>query len=326
MSNLENFVNRVGTAEPSPRLAGHKPLEQPTYASEPAGTGSCWARYGDVHAAAPTTVAALAPGVYSCLCTDRYGPSLGRRPITTDGLVALPDPTSARLLAEFATFWTRGDRFRSHGFLHKRGFLLWGPPGSGKTSSVAQMLHQVIDAGGVVVLIDDPVLATMCLSLLRKIEPERPVVCVLEDIDAIVQRHGEATLLALLDGEAQIDRVVFLATTNYPEMLDKRFVDRPSRFDTIEFIGMPSADAREAYFRAKDNILASDPAEMANWVRMSKGFSVAHLREMLVAVRCLDQRLPDVVARLELMHERRPTSEDTPDRENVGFVRVRAVS
>ncbi len=42
------------------------------------------------------------------------------------------------------------------------------------------------------------------------------MVCIFEDIDAIVQEHGEDELLALLDGEARIDYVLNVATTNYP--------------------------------------------------------------------------------------------------------------
>ena len=146
------------------------------------------------------------------------------------------------------------------------------------------------------------------------------MICVLEDFDALVERYGENLFLAILDGEAQVDNVIFVATTNYPERLDKRFVDRPSRFDTIMYVGMPSAEARRVYFAAKDPILAADPAEMATWVRKSAGFSVAHLKEMIVGVRCLGQSLDQVVTRLEEMHERKPTSDDTPDRQATGFL------
>ena len=59
---------------------------------------------------------------------------------------------------------------------------------------------------------------------------------------------------------------------------------------------------------------------MATWVRKSAGFSVAHLKEMIVGVRCLGQSLDQVVTRLEEMHERKPTSDDTPDRQATGFL------
>jgi hypothetical protein len=52
---------------------------------------------------------------------------------------------------------------------------------------------------------------------------------------------------------------------------------------------------------------------------MSDGFSVAHLKEMIIAVKCFGQSLEDVVARLDEMQQRRPSSEDSPDRAPIGF-------
>jgi SpoVK/Ycf46/Vps4 family AAA+-type ATPase len=90
------------------------------------------------------------------------------------------------------------------------------------------------------------------------IEKHRPIVVMIEDIDAIVDKKGESAMLALLDGELQIDNVVFVATTNYPERLDKRLVNRPSRFDEIIKIGMPSAAARAQYIINKVPRLAPE--------------------------------------------------------------------
>lgn len=284
-------------------------------------TSRRWAVSDGTYWGAPPTSSKLGNGVYGTSFDPNRGPKLVRKDIVTDGLIELPDASSGIVLREFESFWQKRNVFKDHGFLHKRGYLLWGPPGSGKSSALQLMMWQLVTAGGVVLFVDHPPVATMCLALLRQVEPDRPVVVIMEDIDAIVQRYGEADLLALLDGESQIDGVVYLATTNYPERLDARFVDRPSRFDTITYFGMPSSLARETYFKAKDTMLAADASECARWVKKSAGFSVAHLREMLVAVRCLDQDLDHVVARLEEMHERKPTSDDAPDKPTFGFSR-----
>jgi SpoVK/Ycf46/Vps4 family AAA+-type ATPase len=105
--------------------------------------------------------------------------------------------------------------------------------------------------------------------------------------DALIERHGENEFLALLDGEAQVDNIVFLSSTNYPERLDRRFVDRPSRFDTIKYIGMPSAGARHLFLNAKEPSLT--PEELDLWVERTEGFSIAHLKELIIAVRCFRQ-------------------------------------
>ena len=326
----DGFFERVGTNP----VRGDYPKDDPTPAAYGAmatidglpgqrqfATG--FKRWGAIDSTAFYGVAethdSLPAGFYRCQMTP-HGPMLTKQRVDTDALLELPDDAGVRIISEFQTFWQIQirDKFRERGFLHKRGFLLWGPPGSGKTSTLQLLIKRLIDnQRGVVLLIDHAGSAAACLQLARGIEPTRPMVAVLEDVDALVMRHGEHEFLALLDGETQVDNIVFIATTNYPERLDKRFVDRPSRFDTIRYIGMPSAAARRLYLSTKEPSLTGDDLDL--WVRVSDGFSVAHMKEMIIAVRCFGQPLDEVVTRLEEMQSRKPTSDDAPDKMPMGF-------
>lgn len=277
-----------------------------------------WGANGDIFFGMAETHDELPSGLYRCDITP-HGPILTKQRVETDALLELPDDAGASIIKEFEQFWLIGDKFRERGFLHKRGFLLWGPPGSGKTSTVQLLVKRLInEQNGIVLLLDTPYSAAQCLQMARKIEPKRPMIAIMEDMDALVRKFGENEYLALLDGEAQVDNIVFLATTNYPEHLDRRFVDRPSRFDTIRYIGTPSAAARRLYLNTKEPSL--DGAELAAWVDHSEGFSVAHLKEMIIAVKCFGQPIEAVVSRLEEMQSRKPTSEDAPDRAGIGIL------
>jgi SpoVK/Ycf46/Vps4 family AAA+-type ATPase len=277
-----------------------------------------WAASHDTFWGATQTYDELPPGLYRCDMAPQIGPILIKQAVSTDNLLELPDDATTSIIAEFEAFWRLEPEFRARGFMHKRGFMLWGPPGSGKTSCVQLLVKRLIDdIGGVVLFIDHPEYGAQCLSMARKIEPKRPMIAIMEDIDALINRHGENEYLALLDGEAQVDNIVFLATTNYPERLDKRFVDRPSRFDTIRYVGMPTADARRVYFKAKEPSVTDD--ELEQWVAATDGLSVAHLKELIIAVRCFQQPLEEVAERLEKMHARKPSSEESPDAAVVGF-------
>ena len=83
---------------------------------------------------------------------------------------------------------------------------------SGKTCLVQQIIADIVNADGLVFLCNThPSVFNDGLSLFRKVEPVRPIVCLMEDIDAIIDEHGEDEILTLLDGENQIDRVLNIA-------------------------------------------------------------------------------------------------------------------
>lgn len=223
--------------------------------------------------------------------------------LQTDELLHLPDSQTEKVLASIEKFWNSKEKFTDRKFLFKRGILLTGAPGGGKTSCIQLLVKQILERGGVVVIAENPVCATRGLETLRKIEPDRPLICIMEDLDELVRRYTDAEWLALLDGESQINNVVYIATTNYPEKLDRRFVNRPSRFDEIINIPMPSAAARRYYLENK--ILAGDldEKELTRWVNDSEGFSVAHLRELYVSVFCLERSYEEVIKRLQIMQK-----------------------
>ena len=266
---------------------------------------------------APESTDSLKAGVYMT-GFDQAGPYLQRHKIDTDTLIDLPDNKAQEVIGEFKKFWEVGKSFEDRGFIHKRGILLWGPPGSGKTATINLMMQIVVkELDGLVLLLQQPIVASYCLRLVRNIEPTRPIIAVMEDFDALVAANGESGWLALLDGEAQVSNVVFLGTTNYPERLDKRFIDRPSRFDRIIWVDMPSESARAQYLRVKEPSLSAE--EIAHWAKLSAGFSIAHLREMIVGVKCFGDPLEVVVGRLNRMRaKRKPSSDQPPNYTGIG--------
>ena len=183
-----------------------------------------------------------------------------------------------------------------------------------------QLSKQIVDLGGITIYCTEPAFTSAGLDVLRRIEPERPLVVIFEDIDAIVYQYGESDLLAMLDGELQVDNVVFIATTNYPGKLDKRFINRPSRFDEIIKIGMPSAAARKYYLTHKNPRLDSEPHELREWVDSTEGFSVAHLKELIISVECFGKSKNKAVKRLRSMMEATVSSyDDDGTKKRVGF-------
>jgi SpoVK/Ycf46/Vps4 family AAA+-type ATPase len=86
----------------------------------------------------------------------------------------------------------------------------------------------------------------------RVIEPERQLLCIIEDIDGLCDdNYYETELLNILDGIGQMENTIYLATTNYPEKLKERILNRPSRFDRRYKIEKPDSNIRKFYFEKK---------------------------------------------------------------------------
>lgn len=252
---------------------------------------------GTVYYACEDTADKVAPGAYFASYSMSIGPYLRKLDIKTDDLLTLPDDASGIVLEHIKEFWHLKEKFDEFGYLHKRGILLFGPPGSGKTSTVVQTIKNIVSEGGVAIYTDYPPEAVSNMRILRRIEPDRQVVIILEDIDTIVYRYGDRTLTSMLDGEANIDNVLFIATTNYPERLPARLVNRPSRFDVVQYIGMPNAEARKMYLRDRvGDSLA--PSHLDSWVQKTDGLSIAHLKEIIILHFVYGKNIDEAIERM----------------------------
>ncbi len=138
----------------------------------------------------------------------------------------------------------------------RRGILLAGPPGVGKTA-ISRLIGTEL-VGPFTVIVTDARAAADCLpSIYRETVELGPTVIVLEDIDLYLadrrdsNRRGSALadFLAVMDGTENYDHVLTVATTNDPEVLDKAAV-RSARFDTVIDIAFPDRSALSAILQS----------------------------------------------------------------------------
>lgn len=262
------------------------------------------------------TVKELPPGVYTA---EHYVDSLVIKTMNyiSNDLARLPDSAIDKVLSSIQEFWEKKKEFKDAGQLFKRGILLWGPAGSGKTSIITLAAEDVIKRGGIVFVAPTYVgYILTALDMIRQIESTRPIVCILEDLDQLVE-EDERELLSLLDGEKQIENVVYIATTNNPEKLVARFIRRPSRFDEVIHISMPSENVRKSYIEYLSDKTEVD-IDVARWVKDTHNMSIAYIRELFVATCCLGRSYEESLSNLKEMNKRKEGEDDNPAKAGFG--------
>lgn len=252
------------------------------------------------------TINTLPPGLYKAV-EDNYGIYFSKETLDMSELIRFPDSIADTVIDEFDTFWTMKDRYLDRGEPHKRGFLLWGPPGGGKTCTVSFIIQDFIKQGNIVFVFNYNLMHA--LRSFKKIEPNRKVLVIMEDIDSLIKdRHEEQAVLEFLDGSIQHSNTIVIATTNYPEDLPDRIINRPSRFDRVSYVGVPSYDDRILYLTKKSKSLSKP--QIKGWAKETDGWTLAHLKELIIAVEVFNLSYDETVERINNMRAKHEHSKN----------------
>lgn len=291
---------------------------RPTYFDEDEETQavssklSNWAT-GDNKTFFPTTkpVGLLVPGVYEIKNSQSKGTFFNKIPVNVEGLIQFEDSVFSKVVSEITKFWESEQLYRKYGLMYKRGIFLYGPPGSGKTSLIQIVMNDVIKRGGVVIKFDNPNLFPDGVRVLREIQPKTPIIVLMEDIEAIIEYWSESDVLNILDGVNRVDKVIYLATSNFPEKLGDRIINRPSRFDKRFHVAHPSERDRAVYLKHLVKVGGGKvKIDIKKWVADTENMSISHIKELFTAVLIIGDKYEDAIKTLRSMKEEKPSSEE----------------
>lgn len=244
----------------------------------------------------------IEPGIYTVDFSRDHGIYCKKMDIKSDELFVFSDSISEKLLKEINTFWEKSERYKQNNLVHKRGILLEGFPGTGKSSIISILCKEIISKGGVVFKINGIRNLDTYFEFIRygfrKIQPETPVVTILEDLDQYEEVESE--LLDFLDGKTHLDHHVVIATTNNTELIPDTFL-RPSRIDLKIEVPLPSEQTRREYFKFKN----TPEDEIENLVKQSEDFSLADLKELYVCIYLLDYTVEEAVGKITAPKEKK---------------------
>src|SRR5207249_8681991 len=164
---------------------------------------------------------------------------------------------------------------------------LHGPPGTGKTLSAMYLASQM--PGRTVLLMTGGSVRAL-ESACRLARMLTPATIILEDVDLIGTERQHQTvsanallfeLLNQMDGLADDTDLLFVLTTNRPDILEPALAARPGRIDQAIEVPPPDADCRRRLVVLYGRDLPTDGIDWERLVQRTAGASGAFIRELL---------------------------------------------
>jgi hypothetical protein len=225
----------------------------------------------------------LAPGQYGVQSLVKFH----RLPRVQRDEVVLPDGVLERVEQHAVRFSDHAAALVAAKRSLKRGILLYGPPGTGKTLTVMYLATQM--TGRTLIIVTG--LGMGGLGTIGQFARVlAPATVVVEDVDLIAQERrmpGHQTspllfeLLNQLDGLADDADVLFVLTTNRPDILEPALAARPGRVDLVVELPVPDAHGRARLLELYARGLTLEGVDFARYVERTDGASPAYIKELL---------------------------------------------
>ena len=177
----------------------------------------------------------------------------------------------------------------------KRGIILHGVPGNGKTVSIKALMSSLYDREDNIPSLYVKSFDTKCQTeqfsirqIFTQARKSAPCLLIFEDLDSLVGDDIRSYFLNEVDGLESNDGILMIGSTNHLDRLDPAIAKRPSRFDRKYHFKLPSESERTLYaeyWRKKllRNGTVDFPEELCKTIaQLSEGFSFAYLKELFV--------------------------------------------
>ncbi|MBL9163491.1 MAG: 26S protease regulatory subunit [Planctomycetaceae bacterium] len=220
-------------------------------------------------------------------CHGAVGVKFHSLPAVNREQIILPAELLDRIERHTIAFSTHAKRLSAAGRHLKRGILLHGPPGTGKTYSAMYLASRM--PGRTVFLLTGAGIGSIetACNMARILEP---ATIILEDVDLIgTQRDRQMVdanallfeLLNQMDGLADDADILFILTTNRPDVLEPALAARPGRIDQAIAVPPPDEDCRQRLFSLYSEGLTLNVSRLDHFIHKLDGVSAAFVRELL---------------------------------------------
>ena len=199
-------------------------------------------------------------------------------------------------MQEIVDFLKSPDKYNQLGGKLPKGVLMVGPPGTGKTLLARAVAGEAgvpffYMSGSEFDEVYVGVGAKRVRELFSNAKSKAPAIVFIDELDAVGGKRNERDaayhmqtlnqMLTELDGFDQSSGVVFIAATNFPQMLDKALT-RPGRFDRTVYIELPDVRGRVDILKYyMQNMQIAGDVDASFIARGTPGFSGADLENLV---------------------------------------------
>jgi cell division protease FtsH len=208
------------------------------------------------------------------------------RPAVGRADVVLPSGVLDAVERQIIGVATHRERLRAAGHGLKRGVLLFGPPGTGKTHTARYLIGQLPQFTVVLLTGMGLQYVRSACALARMVQP---ALVILEDVDLIAESRGGPSgmnnpllyqVLNEMDGLGGDADVAFLLTTNRADLLEPALAQRPGRVDLAVDVPLPDAAGRRRLCQLYGPSLRLTGAELDEVVAATEGSTASYFAEL----------------------------------------------
>lgn len=194
----------------------------------------------------------------------------------------LPDEEKREIRSLVENFLSSQDFYIKNKIPWKRGFLLFGKPGNGKTSIIRTIISQYNFKP--VTIVPGCTVDSM-REAFRYAEEQSPSLLYFEDLDSLIENGLDvSSFLNMLDGISTKNGLLVIATANNIKKLKSNITNRPSRFDRKFEIPLPNQENAYIYLKRWFGglITTQKCRELARYAEKYE-FSYAYLKELYIS-------------------------------------------
>lgn len=203
--------------------------------------------------------------------------------------IILPEGMAERIHSEVSGVLRSSKTLTQYGLNSKKGFILAGDPGNGKTL-LLKILANTVDAACIIVPFTKVQPEKDIAATFRLARYLAPTLLILEDVDLYGEDRDHAKdaeylgeLMNELDGMVDNKEIIVFATTNHLAKVEKALQNRPGRFDRIYKIPNPDLNGRrrllEHFISKVPNQITKEDIEVL--AENFSGYSGAYLKELV---------------------------------------------